>query len=114
MKKLIYTFVMMMALVLVTQSFAKTSYKVSGVVNINTASKTELVLIPGIGESKAATILQQRGQKPFSSKEDLLAIKGIGEKILSKISSYIVLRGNTTIQKVKIAKDLKNPKKSVN
>jgi len=114
MKKLIYTFVMIMTLVLAGNSFAKAKYSVNGVANINTASKAQLVMIPGIGESKAEAILQQRSQKPFSSKGDLLAIKGIGEKVLAKISTYVSVKGDSTINQVKVAVETKNRKKAIN
>jgi len=114
MKKIIYMLIMILALVMAHPSQAKTNYKISGVVNINTATKTELVMIPGIGETKAEAIMQQRSQKPFASKEDLLAIKGIGEKILGKISPYLVVNGTTNIQKVKVASDSSQKNKSIN
>ena len=98
MKKTIYTMVMLMIFALAGESFATNAKTVSGVVNVNTASKAELVLIPGIGAAKADAILVQRGEQAFTSTEDLLAVKGIGEKILEKIAPYIVLQGETTIQ----------------
>ena len=52
------------------------------VVNINTATLKELETLTGIGPSKAQAIIDAR---PFSSIDDLLKAKGIGEKTLQKI-----------------------------
>jgi len=52
---------------------------VSGVVNINRASVTELDSLPGVGPSTAQAIVNYRtANGPFGSVEDLLNVKGIG------------------------------------
>lgn len=54
-------------------------------VNINTASADELATLRGIGPVKAAAIIQFREQHgPFSSIDEMMAIKGIGEKTVEK------------------------------
>jgi competence protein ComEA len=50
-------------------------------ININTASADELLQLRGIGEKKAASIIEFREkQGPFKSPEDLLKVPGIGMK----------------------------------
>ena len=52
---------------------------VSGVVNINRASVTELDSLPGVGPSTAQAIVEYRtAHGPFGSVEALLNVKGIG------------------------------------
>lgn len=51
-------------------------------VDINSASKQELMSLNGIGAKKADAIIAHRNQKCFSSVDALMQIKGIGKKIL--------------------------------
>lgn len=56
--------------------------------NLNTASSSELQLVPGIGPSTADKILQMRkSYSAFKSVDDLLAIKGIGQNASTKCAS---------------------------
>lgn len=54
-------------------------------IDIRTASKEELMLLPGIGEKRAQDIIAYRTNKAFTSTDDLLEIKGIGAKTLAKM-----------------------------
>lgn len=64
----------------------------TNVISINTASLTELMEIPGIGEKKAQAIIQYRTSHGlFKAVEDLTMIKGIGDKMLEKMKPYIGL-----------------------
>ncbi|MCK5051467.1 MAG: helix-hairpin-helix domain-containing protein [Candidatus Cloacimonetes bacterium] len=61
-------------------------------ININTANKNELTKITGIGPSKADKIIALREKiGRFEKKEELLQIKGIGEKTLEKMIDQITL-----------------------
>lgn len=62
----------------------------SGLVNINTASSTELQSLPGIGASTATKIIDDRkANGPFKSREDLKRVSGIGEKKFEAIAELI-------------------------
>ena len=62
----------------------------SGKININIATKEELMTLPGIGESKANDIIKYReANGQFKSIEELTNINGIGENILAKIKENI-------------------------
>jgi len=55
-------------------------------VNINTASSQQLQQVQGIGPKTAALIVAYRDEHgTFKSVDDLLQVKGIGEKTLEKI-----------------------------
>lgn len=60
-------------------------------ININTASALELTALPGIGETKANAIVEFINEYgKITEINDLLNVKGIGEKILSQIEPFIV------------------------
>lgn len=61
----------------------------SNLININTASKQELIGLPGIGEITASKIIDFRLKNKFKNANDLLMIDGIGEKKLEKIKALI-------------------------
>lgn len=61
-------------------------------VNINTAGAEELMTLPGIGQSKAESIIQYREDNGgFSSISDIKNIPGIKEGVYSKISKHITV-----------------------
>ncbi len=61
-----------------------------GKVNINTADAAELMTLPGIGEAKAALIIEYREQNGrFGSIEDIMNISGIKEGMFNRIKDKI-------------------------
>ncbi len=62
--------------------------------NINTATKEQLMDLPGIGDVLAQRIVDYRSNHgPFSHISQLTAVEGIGEKTLENISDYITAGG---------------------
>ena len=62
----------------------------SVIVDIKTAGADRLMLLPGIGEAKAAAIIRYRTQYgPFSSIEDIMNVSGIGKALFEQIKDRI-------------------------
>ena len=62
-----------------------------GPVSLSTASPTELESLPGVGPATAEAIVRHRQEHgPFRTVEDLLAVRGIGEKRLEDLRDLVV------------------------
>ena len=61
-----------------------------GIVNINKATESELMTLPGIGSSRAADIVRYRTDNGrFQTIEDIMKVSGIKEAAFNKIKNYI-------------------------
>ncbi|MFW2605805.1 ComEA family DNA-binding protein [Aliarcobacter butzleri] len=65
--------------------FALCGTLVFGAINLQTASKEELMSIKGIGEKKAEQIMEYRKTNTIKSADDLKNIKGFGDNIVSNV-----------------------------
>lgn len=64
--------------------------EVDKIVNINTATKKDLMTISGIGESKAEAIIKYREEHGmFNSIQDIKSVPGIGDSLFEQIKNYI-------------------------
>ena len=63
-----------------------------GPVNINAASRDALMKLPGVGEKTADAIIAMRAHVPFRKPEEIMNVKGIGEKKFEKMKAYIVVK----------------------
>jgi competence protein ComEA len=67
-------------------------------VNVNQASADELARLPRVGPSLAGKIVAHRQQHgPFKRAEDLMEVKGIGEKMFALLKPYLAVSGPTTL-----------------
>lgn len=85
-----------------------------GVVNINTASAQQLQLLPRVGPALASRIIEFRETNgPFKRVEELVAVRGIGEKSLEQLRPYVVTKGDTTLkEKISLSRTSGNGTKS--
>lgn len=64
----------------------------SNLVNINTATLSELMTLSGIGKTKAQNIIAYRESKSlFKTIEDIKQVSGIGNEIYNQIKDYITV-----------------------
>lgn len=64
----------------------------SGLININTATQTDLEMLPGIGPSTAANIIAHReANGPFATIEAIMDVPGIGEGKFEAIRELITV-----------------------
>lgn len=69
-----------------------------GTVNVNTAGVEQLQLLPRVGPAIAQRIVDFRDENgPFQELEDLMLVRGIGEKTYELIAPHATLSGDTTL-----------------
>jgi competence protein ComEA len=64
----------------------------SGAVDLNSASEEQLQEVPGIGPALAKKIVDFRKENgPFKTVEDLLKVRGVGEKSLERLRPHLTV-----------------------
>ena len=78
----------------------------SGKVNLNQASLEQLAYLPRVGPALALRIADFRKENgAFKSVEDLMLVRGIGEKTFALMKPYLTLEGKTTLgEKVRVSR----------
>ena len=64
----------------------------SGKININTCSKEKLVTLKHIGDKIADRIIEYRKAHPFKKIEDIMDVKGIGQKVFEANKNLITVK----------------------
>ncbi len=72
-----------------TVNGSKQDFLKNTLININTVPKSDLIKLPGVGESTADKIIEYRSKKPFKKASDIMSVKGIGEKKFDKMKEFI-------------------------
>lgn len=75
---------------IIPNTTTQTTTKQKEVVNINTASLEELIVLESLGIKKAQSIIEYRTiNGPFKTVEDIMKVNGIGESTFEKIKEFI-------------------------
>lgn len=75
-----------------------------GTVNLNTASESQLLLLPGVGPSKARRILRWRARhRRFRRTRDIRRVKGFGYKTFKRLRRYLTVAGPNTLSRQPLA-----------
>lgn len=83
------------------------------VININTATVEQLMLLPRIGEKTAGQIVAWRDQNgEFKKTTDILQVKGIGDASYEMLAPYLRVDGKTTLSVKQKAPRKTKPSKS--
>ena len=96
--------IMTLALAALLAGEALAAPAATGTVNVNTASAQELQLLPRVGPALAQRIIDFRSEHgPFNAPEELILVRGIGEKSFTHLQPYVTVEGDTTLtEKVRL------------
>ena len=90
------TAVLALAILLLAATAALAS---DGVVNINTAPESQLMLLPRVGPSLAKKIVEYRqANGEFKAADELVLVPGIGDRTYELMAPYITIKGETTLK----------------
>jgi len=59
-------------------------------IDLNRASLSELETLPGIGAKRATAIVAFREHHPFRRSQELLRIKGIGQRLFARLKPLVI------------------------
>jgi comEA protein len=79
------------AVLLATASTERARAEQGTPVDLNSASASELESLPGIGPSKAQAIIAHREVAPFKRADELVEVKGIGEKLYAQLKDRVTV-----------------------
>ena len=83
---------MIKKIVVVALTVGITSLFGMSIKEVNKASKDELMQIKGIGEKKADAIIKERKKSPFKSFDDIEKVKGVGPAIAENIKKDVKVK----------------------
>jgi comEA protein len=106
-KQLTSTLLIALALFATVTPAAAAESSANAVININKADLGQLSLLPRVGPALAQRIVEHReANGDFKKAEDLMLVRGIGEKTFELMEPYVRVNGETTLRaKVKTPKE---------
>ncbi len=103
-KKYIVTSFVVLSLIFSLGAEAKASKaKVSGQLNLNTATAEQIDQLPSISPKKAQAIVDYRKEHAFKSVDELDSVKGFSPKSIDKLKPYLSTEGANTLSVEKSA-----------
>ena len=60
--------------------------------DLNAATQSQLMRLPGVGETRADAILERRAKRPFGSVEELSQVRGFGRALMRKVRPHLAVR----------------------
>ncbi len=100
-------FVVLFVLFVFDTAFSRELFYLTGRININTATKEELQMLPLIGSKKAKKIISYRNKHSgFKNQKELLRIDGIGKGIFNSIKQYVTLKDTSNLRYLKADRSL--------
>lgn len=100
MKRLAGTLLFLALTVGISVAWGQGRTTLRGTLNLNRATTQELLLLPGIGPTKAQRILALRKRRPFKRLGELRRVNGIGPKTYRRLRPFLTLSGPSTLRKV--------------
>jgi competence protein ComEA len=92
---------------------SKSKLQVTGQLNLNTATQSQLDQLPGVGEKAAKRIIEHRSKAPFAKTEELMKVKGFGKKKFEKLKANLSVTGPTTLSVRRVANTESGPAMSL-
>jgi len=98
--------VVIVVIVIVAVCQAKLCFSVEQIEGkVNTATETQIALLPGIGAKLAAEVVNFLATNgSFKTIEDIKKVSGVGGKKFEKIKDFVILEGESTIKSTKPTK----------
>ena len=90
--KNIKTFSIIVLIGLLFLSFCQPVMANSKKININTGTKKELITFKHVGDKIADRIIEYRKIHPFEKPEDIMKVKGIGQKVFDANKQMIIVK----------------------
>jgi len=64
----------------------------TGKININTAGKAQLITLKHVGDKIADRIIEYRRAHPFKNSEEIMNVKGVGQKVFEANKDRIIVK----------------------